>query len=288
MIAFLLLVAFPLGMALLTYAFFWYETASSAHRQYLENLSNGRPGRLIMRGIISSYFSLLLTLLLYPASFWRKLWQPQLDPDGSLPPIVLVHGLYHNLSAWTLYRRWLRAAGFRYIYGMGYSSWNQTFDQLVMRLEQLLAEVRERFPDKPPILIGHSLGGLMCRACVQSGGDAAKIAGVITLGTPHQGSKLAALGLGKLAKSLIYRGPLIEGLEKRETMPDTPCIGLYSPVDNMVLPNHALQTTGAGWISQETGPISHVAMLYHRPTAELVIEYMRSMDGTSGGKPVRA
>ena len=281
MIAFLLLVAFPLGAALFTYAFFWYETATGAHRQYLENLSNGKPGRLIMRGVLSSYFSLLLTCLLYPARFYRKLWQPPGDQGGSLPPIVLVHGLYHNVSGWTLYRRWLKAAGFKDVYALGYSSWNQTFHQLVMKLEQVLAEVRERFPDKPPILIGHSLGGLVCRACVQSGADSAKIAGLITLGTPHQGSKLAALGLGNLAKSLIYHGPLVEELETGQAKTDTPCVALYSPVDNMVLPNSALQTAGAGWIHQETGPVSHVAMLYHRPTAELVIEYLKSMAGAN-------
>jgi triacylglycerol lipase len=279
MIAFFLLVAFPLGIVLFTYALFWYETACSVHRQYLENLSEGRPYRLIMKGVLSSYFSLLLTCLLYPSSFWGKLWQPRLELSCSLPPIILVHGLYHNVSAWTLYRRWLLAAGFSNIYVMGYSSWNQTFHQLLMKLEQLLAEVRERFPDKSPILIGHSLGGLLCRACVESRGSSAKITGVITLGAPHQGSKLAALGLGKLAQSLIYRSPLIEALEKGKTKADTPCVALYSPVDNMVLPNHALQTTAEGWIHQETAPISHVAMLYHRPTAVPVIEYLKSMAG---------
>jgi triacylglycerol lipase len=279
MIAFLLLVAFPLGIVLFTYTLFWYETANSVHRQYLENLSKGRPGRLIMKGVLSSYLSLMLTCLLYPAAFWRKLWKPRLDLKSPLPPIILVHGLYHNVSAWTLYRRWLQVAGFSNIYVMGYSSWNQTFHPLLMKLEQLLAEVRERLPDKPPILIGHSLGGLLCRACVEFGGSSAKIAGVITLGTPHQGSKLAALRLGKLAQSLIYRGPLIEALEKGKTKADTPCVALYSPVDSMVLPNHALQTASAGWVHQETGPISHVAMLYHRPTAALVIEYLKSMAG---------
>ena len=68
-----------------------------------------------------------------------------------------------------------------------------------------------------------------------------------------------------------------EELEKGEAEPGAPCVALYSPVDNMVLPNHALQATGAGWIHQETSPISHVAMLYHRQTAELVVEYLKSM-----------
>jgi triacylglycerol esterase/lipase EstA (alpha/beta hydrolase family) len=152
-----------------------------------------------------------------------------------------------------------------------------------MRLEQLLAEVREHFPNHPPILIGHSLGGLLSRACAQSLGGPARLAGVVTLGTPHKGSKLAALGLGRLAKSLIYRGPLIDKLDEGKRMAATPCVALYSPIDNMVLPNQALQTTEAGWVHQETAPISHVAMLYHRQTAQLVLEYLKSMSNDEDG-----
>lgn len=126
------------------------------------------------------------------------------------------------------------------------------------------------------MLIGHSLGGLVCRACAQSRGDTGRVAGVITLGAPHQGSEIAALGQGKLARRLIHRGPLIEELEKGEPKPDIPCVAVYSPFDNMVLPNHALQISGAEWIHQETGPVSHVAMLWHRPTAKLVIAYLKS------------
>jgi len=277
MTLFLLLVAFPLGISLLTYTFFWYEAANSAHLQYLENLSNGRPWKLLIKGVLSSCLSVLLTIALYPASFFRKWWQPKCDPDCHAPPIILVHGLYHNVSAWTFYRWWLTGAGYSNIMLMGYSSWNQSFDELVERLDGLITLAKELFPEKPPVLIGHSLGGLLARACMQSPEDSSRIGGVITLGTPHQGSKLAVLGFGKLAKSLFYRGPLIQALEPRGKEPGTPCVALYSPIDNMVLPSPALHTTSAGWIHQETAPISHVAMLYHRPTAKLTIQYLESM-----------
>lgn len=276
----LLLLAIPLGVSILTYAFFWYEAASSHHRQYLANLTDGKPGRLLLKGILSSYLSLLLTILLYPSSFWQRRRQSDLAEAYPRPPVILVHGLYHNTSAWTLYRRWLQAAGFSNIYVLGYSSWNQTFPALITKLEELLTEVRKRFPEQPPVLIGHSLGGLIGRACAQSWEGPVKLAGVITLGTPHQGSKLAAFGLGKLARSLLYRGPLIEALEAGKGRPDIPCIALYSPIDNMVLPHHALQATESGWVHQETVPVSHVAMLYHRPTAMLVVEYLKSMSNT--------
>lgn len=281
MIVILFLLTVPLGISLFTYTFFWYETANSTHRHYLADLTNGKLRWLLLKGILSSYLSLILTVVLYPFSFWRRLWQPRLEQDCARPPVILVHGLYHNVSAWTLYRWWLKAAGFSNIYLLGYSSWNQSFPALVRKLEQLLVQVRERFPDHRPVLIGHSLGGLLGRACAQSVEGPARLAGVITLGTPHKGTKLAAFGLGKLAQSLLYGGPLIDALETGKSKPGIPCVALYSPIDNMVLPAQALQTIETGWVHQETTPVSHVAMLYHRPTAMLVVECLKSM-GNAG------
>lgn len=48
-------------------------------------------------------------------------------------------------------------------------------------------------------------------------------------------------------------------------------------VDNVVLPDHGLQSPSAGWVHLEISPISHVAMLYHKPSAQLVIAYLKSI-----------
>jgi len=93
-------------------------------------------------------------------------------------------------------------------------------------------------------------------------------------GLLHQGSKLAVFGVGKLARSLIYKGPLIQSLEEEPADLITRCLALYSPLDNMVLPNEALLPTSAGWQREETSPLSHVGMLFHRPTAGRAIRHL--------------
>ncbi len=116
MLVILILLAIPLAISVLTYTFFWYETASSPHRQYLANLTNGKAGQLLLKGIVSSYLSMLLTVILFPTSFRQRQRQPVPEPECLQPPVILVHGLYHNVSAWTLYRRWLHASGFANVY----------------------------------------------------------------------------------------------------------------------------------------------------------------------------
>ncbi len=263
------------GFALFTYAFFWYETFNSSHLEYLRQLSKGRVGRWVLRGIVTSFVSQNLTVLFFPLRFWTRLWDPKPDPSCPRPPVILIHGLYHNVSAWILYRRLLMGKGFRNTYAFGYSSLNTNFQELLEKLDQKIQTLAERFPNQHMVLVGHSLGGLLARVYAEDPSNSKKIAAVVTLGAPHQGSKLAAFGAVKLARSLSYRGKLFEELESKGGLSDIPCLAIYSPIDNMVLPNESLHVAHSGWSHLESYPISHVSMLYHRRLAKLVLEYLQ-------------
>jgi hypothetical protein len=98
------------------------------------------------------------------------------------------------------------------------------------------------------------------------------------LGSPHQGSKLAAFHIGKLASSLLYRGPLFTELESGPARLRCAGTAIFSPVDNMVLPFEALRVPYEGWDYHETRPLSHTSMLYSKSVAKKVIEVLRAKD----------
>ncbi|MCK8602306.1 esterase/lipase family protein [Desulfoferrobacter suflitae] len=264
-----------LGFALLTYAFFWYETFNGPHLDRLRQRSQNRVAGWILRGIVTSFVSQNLTVLCYPLRFWRKLWEPHPDTSCPHPPIILIHGLFHNVSAWILYRYVLRRNGFRNIYAFGYGSLNTSFQEILNKLDRKVQAVGRVFPGQRLVLIGHSLGGLLVRAYAEDPHNTHRIAAAVTLGAPHQGSKLAALGSLKLARSLCYRGKLLAALEPEDEPPDIPRLAVYSPIDNMVLPNESCQVAHAGWTHQECQPLSHLAMLYHVPLVRLVSDYLQ-------------
>jgi triacylglycerol lipase len=273
-----LILAAVSAFALLTYGFFWYETANSPYRNRLRELSNGHPGRLMLRGILSSILSLLTVVFCFPLQFWRGLWQPPHAPNPERPPVFLVHGLYHNASAWVLYRWWLKRAGFNDVYAFSYNSLTEVFEQIHSRFDQWVeAILAERHPDQQAIMIGHSLGGLIIRAHVSTPDAARRVAAVVALGTPHGGSKLAVMGVGKLAQSLVYRGALSQRLEQLPPPEPVKRLAVYSPIDNMVLPPDALRSAQPGWELLETPPISHVSLLYHGPTARRVLAYVKGV-----------
>ncbi|MBJ94545.1 MAG: hypothetical protein CMP23_08720 [Rickettsiales bacterium] len=72
---------------------------------------------------------------------------------------------------------------------------------------QQLAELLHSLPsNQRPWLVGHSMGGIIARDAVQRGGAADKVAGVVTLGSPHRGTPVALAGL-LLGLGLISRAP---------------------------------------------------------------------------------
>jgi pimeloyl-ACP methyl ester carboxylesterase len=270
-----LLFFIALGFSAFTHAFFWYESANGLHREYLEKLSRGRVMWWIARGVLRGVGSILLVSILFPLGLLRACRPSSSSAESGLPPVILVHGLYHNASGWALYRCWLRRSGFTRIYAFNYLSFGKSFEEIVTRFEGFVREVESENPGRPAVMIGHSLGGLICRAFADAPGNVGRVQAVVTLGTPHRGSKLAALSLGALGQSLRYGGKLFKELERNSPPAGSHRLALFSPMDTMVLPFEGLKIDDPAWRQLEVAPVGHLGMLFHRPTARTAIDFLR-------------
>jgi triacylglycerol esterase/lipase EstA (alpha/beta hydrolase family) len=92
------------------------------------------------------------------------------------------------------------------------------------------------------ILVGHSMGGLVARAYLQRHGES-RVAGLVTLGTPHQGSRLAHIGYGENARQMRPGSPWLQALASPAPVVDT--VVIYSPHDNFVMPQSQTATAGS-------------------------------------------
>jgi pimeloyl-ACP methyl ester carboxylesterase len=77
-------------------------------------------------------------------------------------------------------------------------SWTQTdtvgpIDSSVDELERAVAFAKEEYGADRVILVGHSRGGLVCRGYLRRHRENPDVAALVTLATPHQGTRLATL-----------------------------------------------------------------------------------------------
>ena len=177
------------------------------------------------------------------------------------PPLILIHGLYHNASAWVYLRPHLRKAGFSRIHTFTYSSRHATIPGIVSQLDKLVTNLEARYGNEKPLLIGHSLGGLIIRAFMAEENNAGRIAGAISLGAPHRGSKAATLAIGNLGRTLVPSNPLFQELTRKENPVTVPCLALVSEGDNMILPQDNLVPATPGWSMRLTPFTTHTGLL---------------------------
>ena len=225
--------------------------------------------------VLGEYAACVLSfVLIFPFERW---W---MSPDrlrvkagggaGQRPPVLLVHGYACSRAAWWWLRRRLHAAGWTVAtisLEPVYASIEAYVDPLARRIDAVLAETgAERL-----ILVGHSMGGLVARAYLRRFGES-RVAQLVTLGTPHQGSQIAHIGLGENARQMQPGSAWLRDLASRVPVLDT--LVIYSPHDNFVMPQINLQLPGAP--SRPIGGVGHLAMLYSARVADALLEALAS------------
>jgi triacylglycerol lipase len=217
-----------------------------------------------IRMVLGEYLSFVFSfLLLFPFERWwmgddrlQPLTGPAAEDRDCRLPVLLIHGYGCSRGAWWWLRAHLEAAGWTVAtisLEPVYTSIDNYVDPVARRIEAVLAATgAERL-----ILVGHSMGGLVSRAYLQRYGEA-RVARLVTLGTPHQGSELARFGFGANGRQMRPHSAWLQALASPPAAVDT--VAVYSPQDNFVLPPARLELPGAQ--SRTISGVGHLAMLF--------------------------
>nr|WP_221203986.1 alpha/beta fold hydrolase [Modestobacter versicolor] len=161
------------------------------------------------------------------------------DPLAAHIPVVLVHGLVDNRSIFTVMRRALRRRGFAQVCTWNYSPFQRDVQSAAEALGRHVERVcRETGHDRVHV-VGHSLGGLVARYLVQRLGGDERVESLVTLGTPHAGSRWAHVLPTPLVRQLRPGSALIRELAEPAPTCRTTITAVYSDLDQMVVPSSA-------------------------------------------------
>src|SRR5471030_1662092 len=206
---------------------------------------------------------LRLFLREFRASMLTSSWS-MLRPVGlQLPakprglPVLLIHGYGCNGGYWRPLSARLRAAGISH-YAIDLEPPTAGIDDYVPQVQAASEMLRAASGADSMVIVAHSMGGLVARAWLRRHGDA-RLACLITLGTPHHGTALARLGLGRNARQMRRDGDWLPALSGAETAARRAAItSLFSHHDNIVAPQESCRLPGARNV--EFAGIGHVEL----------------------------
>lgn len=214
---------------------------------------------------------------------WRQPFRSKALPDVAGRPgvrgIVFVHGYLCNRGLWN---PWLKRciAARQPCIAVSLEPVFSELDAYVLAVDRAVATM-ERETGSAPLLVCHSMGGLVARAWLGSvAGADARVHRVFTIGTPHRGTWLARFSRTVNAMHMRQSCDWLCQLEKREPASraaNFTCF--YGHADNIVIPPAAAILPGAA--SHHLSHTAHVAMAYHPEVISEVSRWLQTRDAVS-------
>ncbi len=125
------------------------------------------------------------------------------DIEAAGTPILLVHGLIDNRSIFTRLHRSLRRRGFEHVATVNLPLFTSDIPTAASRLAKMVETTCEQTGHGRIHIVAHSLGGLVARYYVQKLGGDERVHTLVTLGTPHEGTRLARMLPPMVAYTLL-------------------------------------------------------------------------------------
>ncbi|MFD5402538.1 lipase family alpha/beta hydrolase [Streptomyces griseorubiginosus] len=220
-------------------------------------------------------------LLLYPSGIAqeRRSALPSLPspedgatqlPTEAKPPVVLLHGFIDNRSVFVLLRRSLAQHGRQQIESLNYSPLTCDIRVAAELLGRHIEGICERTGSRQVDVVGHSLGGLIARYYVQRLGGDARVRTLVTLGTPHSGTRVAPLANAHpIVRQMRPGSELLEELTQPAPGCRTHFVSFWSDLDHLMDPLDAACIDHADLLAENVrvSGIGHLALPVHPAVA---------------------
>ncbi len=210
-------------------------------------------------------------------------------------PVLLVHGFFTSRRTLDVLERRLRRDGYGAfsldLGGVGRALNTRGIDDLADYVRAKVERIYARNPGLGPLtIVGHSKGGLIATYYVKKLGGWRRTRAVVTLGTPHNGTPLAYLGLpvGFFARSLwqLYPGsPFLRRLADGPWPGEVRLVSLWSRDDGAApFPAAVLDTHGLPHLVNVEVSATHGRFLTSKRVYQAVLRELRAAEAAA---PIR-
>lgn len=226
---------------------------------------------------ITEIFSLLAMIACYPVNLEKS--NPKKVGDNRQQPILLIHGLYHNSSAWIEYRSLLKKAGLGPVFTINLGNPFGSITQHAKKVARKVNEIQEITGRKDIFLVGHSMGGIVAsKFALDEATIETQVTDIITIGSPLKGSVAARyIGFGKSVKEMSKGGAYIDELNERINRQDKiKFFHIASETDALVPLLSALNLENKKAKRLVISNLGHAGLLYSKRIIQPIIDYYQN------------
>lgn len=231
--------------------------------------SDVRPTRSLLRALLLEAGCFALVQLEMALSRWRGDAAGGARALGAARPVLLIHGIFCNGAVWRPLARRLHAAGFGPLRAIDLEP---STGDLAAHAPAVAAAVRELRGADPAVrvrVVAHSMGGLVARAALGERGMEA-VSCLVTIATPHHGSRLAHFVPGKGARQMRPGSEFLAALNAaRPEGAGAALTSIFSPEDNLISPADSPSLARARNVA--LGGLGHFGLLRSRRTGTQVL-----------------
>ncbi|MBX9766858.1 MAG: hypothetical protein K2X47_06265 [Bdellovibrionales bacterium] len=225
----------------------------------------------------------LIALNLYPLGAFtprrKKYGRPHPQYAQNPRPILLVHGMAHNPSAFISLKKRMAYSQWHNVFSINYATRHGSLTGMVDELSKTVDAILVETHSKQIDVVAHSLGGIVSRYYMSLGDGRGKIKNLVTLGSPHQGTGavrlLTGLPFGAL-KSDLRNGSYLMNLLNQTGLPRGSTItSIYSEYDWTVWPHGNCEVQGVpsnSFKNVKVNDCGHIGLLYSPKVADVVMK----------------
>lgn len=185
------------------------------------------------------YATVLCYSFLFPFEAWLVPLAPEPVRPGAGTPIVLVPGFSCNRGYWGAMARYLSNQGYGPVHAVSLEPLLGSMEDNARHLAQFVEAICAHHQAEKVILVGHSMGGVVSRIYVHELDGDKRVAKILALGSPHEGTVIAKAvsPFGEDLKQMTYGSEWAGAFNlNQDADSPVPITAIITPHDNIVSP----------------------------------------------------
>ncbi len=211
--------------------------------------------------------------------------------DTNSPPVILVHGFMGASGSWVYQRELLLKAGIGNVFAVNLGLPFHSIEEYTEKLSKKVRHVRDITKQNSVILVGHSMGGIVCRQYrqTQASKDSMKVLSIIAMASPFAGTQAAesAVWFSASARQILPRSPLLEMQQAWKCEDDqTVYVNILSKADTTVTDQAAFDGHEGNMRIERVSKVGHTCMMFSEEVGRSVIYNIRLVQTRFQTKPL--